>query len=282
MAKCKGGNCSNPKHMAKAAPGPVFADSPQFQQPPKRHWLKGAKPGLQNINTKTQAQNEILNNTMNTGNNWLQNPQSSPIFKQTMDLFNNNIVPSLAHRFSGMGGRRSSGFHAGIAGAGQQLAQQLPGRIQQNALPLIQEGTQNRYQTVQHGAKAGLLHGLASPVGRQLFGGLLGYIPSEAGGGGGMTWSELAQIVGIATGMAGLGGGGGAGGGGGGGGGYGDVMRMMGGGSSSGGRTIGGSLGGGGGGGGGGNSPLNEEALQQLIQALVGNQDIKQTLMAGG
>lgn len=269
------------RNAALNAPGPRYADSPIYQIPPKKSIMKGTKPWTENVPLQTEAQGNYLDSALKQATEMLQNPQNTSAYKGAQDYFRDTVTPTLANRFGVLGSgqhQRASGMNNALAGAGNNLSQRLPGIIQGMAQQLGEQGLTPRYAQQQHAAKPGMWHAISG-----MFGGKGADAMLDAGLGYSTGFPQLQQqrdqstqmLMGLLGTFLGGGMGGAMGGG-------------MGGGMSLLGNFAGGNIGRRSFGGGGGDNQqgqgelLNEEALQQLIQALVGNQDIKKTLMAGG
>jgi hypothetical protein len=295
MAKCKGGVCQtslrNQKQQAKVQQkqaavqakanrgiAPQFADSPEARLAPHNSFWGGSKGGVQNFPLNTQSQNNALDQLLQYATQNIGNPGESAGIKKMLDLWNRNISPGIAERFTAFGnGPRSSGAQAAQNAAGRRLAEDVPGLQRQEMfqwLPLLQMGLAPRYQSIHHQPKPGVLknvpNALASGIGGAITGGLTGgpwgavagglasgakglfsgkeedlgkSFPIGKGFGGGQQQEkgdQLSQLL--------------------------ELLNYF--------KTQPGAEQGGG--------PLGAEALRELIAALVGNEDLKKTLMAGG
>lgn len=90
-----------------------------------------------------------------------QSGKLSPLLKQRERAFREQTVPSLAERFTGVGGQRSSAFQSalGAAGAGHQqdlAALQMQG-LQQLLGPLLQGSLQPSFERAMTPGRSGLL-----------------------------------------------------------------------------------------------------------------------------
>jgi len=283
------------RNAALASGEPQYADSPIYTIPPKKGFWKGQRPHIENIPIRTKAEAQYLDTALQKATDMLSNPEATAAYSGAQNFFRDVVTPTLSNRWGVLGSgqhQRASGMQAALSGAGKQLSLQLPALIQSLALDLGQTGLQPRYAQRQNPGSPGAWHAIASmfgPAGRHLLNAGLGYdvnTPESNAAG-----SQLNALLAAALGAAGAGIGGAAGsalsG-------AGNVLGMLGGGGGGygiPGSTLGTLLGGaprqqasasGYGYGGGSNSLLDDEAIQQLIAAIVGNEDIKQTLMRGG
>jgi hypothetical protein len=113
----------------------------------------GEEPGVKTAPTVNPEQQKYMSMLLGQGGNMLQNPYAGfePIRQQAMNQFQQNIVPSLAERFTSMGGGRlsSPAFASQLGQAGSGLEQAL-------AAMQSQYGQQN-----QHNAMSMLALGLS-------------------------------------------------------------------------------------------------------------------------
>jgi len=264
--------------------GGEFAEDIVYRFPPKTSWLTGSEGGVQNVPINTKNQTEVLNALLSQGIGEIRNPLSSPYAHEALDTYRNEIVPSIGQRFASLGnGRRSSNFNAAITGAGQQLARNIPSIARTNAFPLVQAGLSPRYSQYMHQASPSSLPGrIGSSLSQAVQGGLQGF---SAGG------REGAIAGAIGGGTLGFlnnsGGGGGL-----------DLSGYSRGKSSGGGGSpkqkfneydlmmikdkLGSILSRAGINAQQGSFPLGDEALQELIDAIVGSKSAKEILAGGG
>lgn len=181
MAKCPGGVCSVPGNNMAIQGAPNGVMQPTVQR------LGGTKDRLGSVITSPlydQSQNNLLNQlaqlaqgqlnraggALGTGqggqNNWQQYFNFAPIEQQARTQFNTQTIPSLAERFTAMGGeggQRSSAFQGALGRAGSDLEQGLAALKAQYALPQAQLA-QNQQQLGQNqqGINLNLLQTLLS------------------------------------------------------------------------------------------------------------------------
>lgn len=118
-----------------------------------------------------QNQNDILSG----------NPEAFKSFEApAMRQFNEEILPSLAEGFGGLGAGSSSGAQQTFARAGERLSENLQAQrsgLQQNAMQnlmgFLGQGLQPTQQTAIRPATSGFLGGLAPGIGQ---GGMLGLL----------------------------------------------------------------------------------------------------------
>lgn len=181
-----------------------FAD--QFTNAPKYNFLTGSKGGFQNIPIYDQQQSEALQNILNRGIQGIENPGSSPIAQSAINRFNTQTIPGLAERFTAMGGgQNSSAFQGALGSAGSGLQQELAGLDYQQALPLLQMGLQQKYQTAHIPGQQGFLQSIAGPLAGLTATGLTGGIGGGLiGGSSGIGKGILAALTGGGQGLADL------------------------------------------------------------------------------
>lgn len=148
----------------------------------------------------------------------LQNPTAgfAPIAQQAQQDFQSKYVPSLAERFTALGGQRSSGFQSALQQGASGLASNLASQQAQYGLQNqgllqkllgigLQPNFENVYQEPQQGFLGGALGGLSSGLGSlgiQGLGQSLGYLGNTTmgnqdmgGGGGGALIQQLLQAL---------------------------------------------------------------------------------------
>lgn len=151
--------------------------------------LFGKSGGYQQVQNFTPHQQEVLQQILQQALQGLQ-PQSfgqnfEPIAANARQQFSQQTVPSIAERFTSMGGQRSSAFgqQLGAAGAGLESnlgAQKAQFGLQQQGLlqQLLGMGLQPQFQTDYMQRQPGFLEGLggaaASGLGMGLTGGIGG------------------------------------------------------------------------------------------------------------
>ena len=148
-----------------------------------RDALLGTPGGVQQIQTPryNPQQEQILNQLLSMGLGGLQNPTQGfePIQNQAISQFHSQTVPSLAERFTSMGGGDtslgSSGFQGALGSAGAGLSEALAalkaqyGQQQQSHFSnLLGMGLQPRQDTLslQTPGSSGFLGSLLPSIGR--------------------------------------------------------------------------------------------------------------------
>ena len=139
----------------------------------------GKEGGIQQAQTYTPQQQNILQFLQQQGHQGLQNPYQgfAPIAQQARNQFNQQTVPGLAQRFASMGqnslsspsfasqlGQSGAGLEEALAALQSQYGQQY----QQNALQQLALGLspqfENFYQQSQPGFTENLFNGAACPA----------------------------------------------------------------------------------------------------------------------
>lgn len=157
----------------------------QLTNAPKSNFLTGSKGGFQEIPIYDQQQSAALQGILNQGLQGITNPGSSPIAQSAINRFNTQTIPGLAERFTAMGGgQNSSAFQGALGSAGAGLQQDLAGLDYQQALPLLQMGLQQKYQTAHVPGQQGFLQSIAGPLAGIAATGLTGGIGGALMGGG--------------------------------------------------------------------------------------------------
>lgn len=216
---CRGGSCSrkSKKPVVSQGPNPLVpqqtlipqvaggqagmpgqfpnAQQPQFPQanvmeisgPHKgvgkkiKEFFVGGKPQLLQLPNFTPEQQMALSQLLQGGLTGLQQNQFDfgPISEEARSNFYSQTIPTLAERFTAMGGgQRSAAFQGALGRAGAGLEQSLAALRskynvlgQQNALNQLRLGLSPQYQNIYQGASGGLLQGIAPAIG-QAAGGL--------------------------------------------------------------------------------------------------------------
>jgi hypothetical protein len=134
----------------------------------------GEEGGMKTAQTMNPEQQKYMSMLLGLGGNALQNPYAGfePIAKRAMSQFNQNIVPSLAERFTSMGGGRlsSPAFASQLGQAGTGLEEALAAmqsqygmQNQHNGMSMLALGLspqfENFYQQSQPGAGENILSG---------------------------------------------------------------------------------------------------------------------------
>jgi hypothetical protein len=163
----------------------MYAD--QLTNAPKSNFLTGSKGGFQNVPIFNQQQSGAFQNILNQGMGLLNDPYNSPIAQRAIQRFHSQTLPSIAERFTAMGGgQRSSAFSGEVGAAGSQLEQDIAAQGFQNALPLLQLGLTPQYQTAHIPGHQGFLHGIAGPALQAILAGVTGGVGGAVTGLGGM------------------------------------------------------------------------------------------------
>ncbi len=127
--------------------------SPSFQNVPDQegNWFSGYKPQIMTSSPFTGNQQNIMNILGQMGMQGLQTGQMpggmsfDPIKQSYEQNYRQNVMPSIAERFAGLGGEGaagSSGFKASMLGAENQLQTQLAGmqsQYQAQMLPMLMQ-----------------------------------------------------------------------------------------------------------------------------------------------
>lgn len=152
-------------------------------------FLTGTDPSHERINTRSDqqigAQNQMLSGAQGgqsniQGMDWLQSlfsndPSAFAAYEApAMRQFNEQIVPGIAERFTGMGagGRNSSAFGQQLAGAGSRLSENLSAQRQNlrsgamnQIMQMLQMSMQPTFENVMYQGQPGLLQNLAQGAG---------------------------------------------------------------------------------------------------------------------
>jgi len=153
-------------------------------------FVTGSESKHDRLNTRSDQQIGMQNNMLQgvqggqsniTGMDWLQNlfsndPSAFAAYEApAMRQFNEQIVPGIAERFTGMGagGRNSSAFQQQLAGAGGRLSENLAGQranLRQGALnqimQMLQMSMQPSFENVMYQGQPGLLQHFAQGAGK--------------------------------------------------------------------------------------------------------------------
>jgi hypothetical protein len=135
----------------------------------------GYHPEVYNVSNLTGYQQRASNYVLDQALRGLQQnkPNFTPIANQQLEQFYTQTVPSLAERFTSMGGgQRSSAFQGVLANAGRYLHNDLAAQNQQfgqqnrsNYTNLLNFGLTPRFQTALNPGGAGLLPGIVNTAG---------------------------------------------------------------------------------------------------------------------
>jgi len=135
--------------------------------PRARGWLGnllGGKKG--GYETTPRFNEEQLGLLSQLGQQGMQNLDFSGLEKQALQNFQQNIVPSLAERFTSMGegAQRSSGFQQALGEAGAQIPLGLAALRPQYGLQQLGLGLQQPFETAYQPDQPGLLSQLLSLI----------------------------------------------------------------------------------------------------------------------
>lgn len=190
---CRGGVCSKRRSggspMPSGSMGPSGGVSPEVISLPKqkRSWTGSKQGDVVGINQYTPQQNEIMNWLLQFGRGNLENPGQGfdPIKQDTLNTFNQEIVPDLLERFSASGSNSASSpvIQSNLASAGSNLAQKLAAfqaqynqSNQQNALAQLQLGLNPRSEFINRQGGGGWVNSA-----KDMFGALAGGFGRAAG-----------------------------------------------------------------------------------------------------
>ena len=162
-------------------------------------FFSGNPARVEQLNRYRPGQENILNQLAQSGLQRLQNPYQGfqPIQQQATNFFNQQVVPSLAERFTSMGGMGGSNaisspaFASQLGQAGAGLSENLAAlqsqygmQNQSQALQQLQLGLQPQFENVpvagQAGAGEGLLQLLMQIAPGLIFGAATGGLSSGA------------------------------------------------------------------------------------------------------
>lgn len=173
----------------------------QPQQSGWRNFLSGLKEFfvghpemLYQIQQFSPEQLNILNQLLGQGSSIVQNPYAEfgPIEQYAKSQFSQNIVPSLAERFTSMGqnSMSSPAFASQLSQAGAGLAENLAAMRSQygmqnraQGLSMLGMGLQPHYANLQQGAQGGLLQNIFPTMGKIATQAGLGYMGAPANAG---------------------------------------------------------------------------------------------------
>jgi hypothetical protein len=125
-------------------------NTPTFQDVPeqKGNWFSGYQPSIMTSSPYTGNQQNMMNMLGKMGMQGLQTGQVpggmgfDPIKQAYEQNYRQNVMPSIAERFAGLGGEGgagSSGFKASMLGAENQLQTQLASMQSQFQLPMLMQ-----------------------------------------------------------------------------------------------------------------------------------------------
>ncbi len=143
----------------------------------------GPKASVQTASTTTNQQQGLQNESIQQLLQLLKgggNSQSfAPIAQQARTQFNTQTIPSLAERFTAMGGgQNSSAFQGALGSAGAGLEQNLAAQGSQHNNQLMQLlgslSGQPQFENIAFPGQPGALHGLFEALGKALGVGITG------------------------------------------------------------------------------------------------------------
>ena len=144
-------------------------------------FLFGRKPRVQQVPRFTSGQESALSRLLSAG---MSDTDPAALESRYKNLFERDIVPGLAERFTSMGGgQRSSGFEESLRRGGGNLSEQLAGLRMQSGMQKLGYGLQPRFDNVMTPGSPGLLGGLGGGLGTLLGGQLGGMLGGGMGGG---------------------------------------------------------------------------------------------------
>jgi len=123
-------------------------------------FMSGQGPQEVRSDIYNQGQGNMMDWLMNQGQ---QNMDFSGLEDQAMKRFNEDIIPSLAERFTSMGsggGQRSSAFQSSLGRAGSDISTQLAALKPQYGMQQMQMGLRPRSQVSFQGGGPGMIEGL--------------------------------------------------------------------------------------------------------------------------
>lgn len=146
-----------------------------------KEFFVGGPDQLQQFGQFGPEQQQALNQLLGMGLGGLQKTpfDFQPIADQARTNFAQKTIPSIAERFTALGGQRSSAFNQALGSAGSGLETDLAAMgsqynlgQQSNLLALLGLGLQPQYQTAfqpgGYGVLGGLLGGLGQGLGRRV------------------------------------------------------------------------------------------------------------------
>jgi len=165
-------------------------------------FFRGTPGRFEQVQKFTEAQQSGIDQALQQALSGLQQPLGAgfaPIAQQARTQFEEQTVPSLAERFTAMGGQRSSAFPQALGQAGAGLeqglaAQQAQFGLQERGLlqQLLGTGLTPEFDTIRFKPQPGFLEsGIAQP----LFQGLGQALPGLATGGAGAISSLLPMLL---------------------------------------------------------------------------------------
>jgi hypothetical protein len=135
------------------------------------NFFLGSGPSIQQIPTVTPEVSQALSQILQQALGGLQNPSQgfAPIAQDAQRNFQQNIVPSIAERFSGLGAQRSSAFGQQLGSAGAGLASNLASQQaqyglqnRQGLLSQFQLGSMPQFENAYNPGQSGFLSQLLS------------------------------------------------------------------------------------------------------------------------
>jgi len=141
----------------------------------------GGRQRVQQAPTMSPQQMGAQNQALSLAMQHLQNPTQGfdPIAQQARSQFASQTVPSLAERFTSLGGgaQRGSGFQSALGGAGTDMEEQLAAMAAQYGLQnvgqfsnVLNMGLRPQFENIVSAGQPGMLSGLMGQ-GMNMFGG---------------------------------------------------------------------------------------------------------------
>lgn len=153
------------------------------------NFLMGTPSRFEKIGRFTPGQTAGFEQMLSQGLAGMQGgpPSFEPIRERAMKTYKQDIVPSLAERFTAMGAQRSGGFQEAQQRSGEDLASTLAAMESQfgqqnfsNLMQMLGVGLTPQSEIGYFGGQQGLLGGMAPGIGEGL-GGMLKAVPGAIG-----------------------------------------------------------------------------------------------------
>lgn len=141
---------------------------------PLSSMLFGENQRIEQMQNYTPEQQSVMSQLLQQGLGGMGQFDFTPIEEQARQGFQQNTIPSIAERFTSMGGgQRSSGFQQTLGQAGAGLESNLAAMKQQYNLqrqPLFQNmmnmGLRPQFENIIHPKSSGILGGLMGGIGQ--------------------------------------------------------------------------------------------------------------------
>ncbi len=157
-------------------------------------FLFGRQDKINQIPTVTPEVSQALQQLLQQGLGNVIGQQTNsfaPIEQQARTQFNQQTVPSIAERFSGLGAQGSSAFSQRLGQAGAGLEENLKARQQQQGLQQIGLGLTPQFENIHTPGSSGLISSLFGPA----LQGLGQPLSSQGGGQGQDLFRMLSQLL---------------------------------------------------------------------------------------